>query len=145
MIMNAEAISFLVGGCRIAACGLQLWINASREQLHAWKVEVKDDLPLPPSSHPFMVTDRWYHPKHVVLEVEGVFLDASGVQTAAELLAHYAAHYKDPRLVAYNPTKLTRSHIRADRAMSWELAGWLARAFGPFRREWLFRSGETRS
>lgn len=143
MILNAEAISFLAGGCRIAARGLQLWINASREQLHAWKVEVDDDLPPPPSSHLFMVTDRWYHPKHVVLEVEGVFLDAEGVQSAAELLAHYAARYKDPRLVAYNPAKLTRHHIRADRAMSWELAGWLARTFGPFRREWLFRKGET--
>lgn len=134
MIMNAEAVSFLVGGCRIAARGLQIWINASQEQLRAWKVEVEDDLPPSPSSHLFMVTDRWYHPKHVVLEVEGVFLDASGVQTAAELLARYAVYYQRPRLVAYNPAKLTRYHIRADRAMSWELAGWLARAFGPFRR-----------
>ena len=132
-----------MGGCRIAARGLQLWINASREQLRAWNAPVGDDLPSPPSSHLFMVTDRWYHPKHVALEVEGVFLDASGVQTAAELLAHAAAHYKGPRLVAYNPVKLTRYHIRADRAMSWELAGWLARTFGPFRREWLFRNGES--
>jgi hypothetical protein len=140
MILNGEAISFLMGGCRIAARGLQFWIVASSEQLHAWNVQVEDDLPSLLSPRLFMVTDRWYHPKHVVVEIEGLFLDASGVQTAAELLARYAIHYRDPRLVAYNPRKLTRYHIFADRAISWELAGWLARAFGPFRREWLFRN-----
>jgi len=67
MILNGEAISFLVGGCRIAARGLQLWIAALSEQLRAWNVRVEDDLPSPLSPRLFMVqiggiipsTSRW--------------------------------------------------------------------------------------
>jgi hypothetical protein len=132
MVLNGEAVSFLIGGCRIAARGLQTWISASPDQLLAWGSDTQSS-PVPPHCRLFMVTDRWYHPKHVVAEIEGLFLDAGGVSTAGDLLTRYGQRYKDPRIVAYNTTKLTRYGIRADSDMSEELVKWLLREFGPFQ------------
>jgi hypothetical protein len=136
-ILNGEMADFLVGGCRICAEGMRAWMHACPATLSRWGVMAPPTSPCTPilQTRRVAIVSKWYHPKHVVVEAEGLYLDAAGIHTQVALLERWARW--GPRITACSSQRLTRYRIVADKGASDELALSLAREFGAFQVEWL--------